>query len=138
MSNSQSGDTATVEVNEELKQAIEENPEALAGFIERLDLVNEVLDVADLGISAMDDEMVTTLVGMATRLGELVDTAADPGTVKGLDRLLGATREASNTDNLPDSTGVMSLMGSLNDPEVRRGISFLLVLAKYLGKSLEE
>ncbi|MFP4136579.1 MAG: DUF1641 domain-containing protein [Candidatus Acetothermia bacterium] len=138
MSNSQSGDTATVEVNVELKQAIEENPEALAGFIRRLDLVNEVLDVADLGISAMDDEMVTTLVGVATRLGELVDTAADPGTVKGLDNLLGATREASETDNLPKSTGVMSLLGQLNDPEVRRGISFLLVLAKYLGKSIEE
>lgn len=138
MSNSQSGDTATVEVNEELKGAIEENPEALAGFIQRLDLVNEVLDIADLGISAMDDEMVKTLVGMATRLGELVDTAADPGTVKGLENLLEATREASDADNLPESTGVMSLMGKLNDPEVRRGISFLLVLTKYLGKSLEE
>lgn len=138
MSNSQSGDTATVEVNEDLKQAIEENPEALAGFIQRLDLVNEVLDVADLGISAMDDEMVTTLVGMATRLGELVDTAADPTTVESLDDLLGATREASDPDNLPESTGVLSLMGQMNDPDVRRGISFLLVLAKYLGKSIEE
>ncbi|MBS3765536.1 DUF1641 domain-containing protein [Candidatus Bipolaricaulota bacterium] len=138
MSNSQSGDTTTVEVNEELKQAIEENPEAVAGFVQRLDLVNQLLDIADLGISAMDDEMVTTLVGMATRLGELVDTAADPATVESLDDLLGATREASNPENLPESTGALSLMGQLNDPEVRRGISFLLVLAKYLGKSIEE
>lgn len=138
MSNSQKGNSGSIEVNEDLKQAIEENPEAIAGFIQRLDLVNELLDIADLGISAMDDEMVTTLVGMATRLGELVDTAADPATVDSLDNLLGATREASNPENLPESTGALSLMGQLNDPEVRRGISFLLVLAKQLGKSIEE
>ena len=131
-------DQATMDgLNEELKQAIDENPEAIAGFIERLNLTNELLDVVSLGTEAMDDEMVTSIVGTATRLGELADSAADPKTVKNLDKILGALRDAGNPENVPGSTGTLTLIRQLMDEDVQRGLGFLIGLAKSLGKSLD-
>jgi len=66
---------------EELTAAIEENPEAFATFIRNLDTVNELLEVADLGTSAMDDEMVTELARTGERLAESADAAATDETV---------------------------------------------------------
>lgn len=124
-------------LNEELKQAIDENPEAIAGFIQRLDLTNELLDVVSLGTEAMDDDMVTSIVGTATRLGELANSASDPKTVKNLDKLLGALRDAGDPENVPDSTGTFSLLRQLMDEDVQRGLGFLIGLANSLGKSLK-
>jgi uncharacterized protein YjgD (DUF1641 family) len=138
MTDSQRDQTTEEELSQELKRVIAENPEALAGFIRRLDLTNELLDVASLGKEAMNDEMVSSIVGTATRLGELADSASDPKTVKNLDRLLSGLREASEPENRPGSTGTLAMLGQLNDPDVRRGLGFLLGLAKSLGKSLEE
>jgi len=138
MTDSQREQVNEEELNQELKRAIAENPEALAGFIRRLDLTNELLDVASLGTKAMNDEMVTSIVGTATRLGELVDSASDPKTVKNLDRLLSSLREASEPENQPRSTGTLAMLSQLNDPDVRRGLGFLLGLAKSLGKSLDK
>lgn len=138
MTDSQRDHATEEELNQELKRVIAENPEALAGFIRRLDLTNELLDVASLGKKAMNDEMVTSIVGTATRLGELADSASDPKTVKNLDRLLSGLREASEPENQPRSTGTLVMLGQLNDPDVRRGLGFLLGLAKSLGKSLDK
>ena len=137
MSESQQEKLKKEELNGELERAIAENPEAIAGFIRRLDLTNELLDVASLGTKALNDEMVTSIIGTATRLGELADSASDPKTVKNLETLLGALREASERENRPSSTGTFGLIGQLNDPDVRRGIGFLLGLAKALGKKVE-
>jgi len=138
MTDSQREQVNEEELNQELKRAIAENPEALAGFIRRLDLTNELLDVASLGTKAMNDEMVTSIVGKVTRLGELADSASDPKTVKNLDRLLSSLREASEPENQPRSTGTLAMLSQLNDPDVRRGLGFLLGLAKSLGKSLDK
>jgi len=138
MTDSQREQVNEEELNQELKRAIAENPEALAGFIRRLDLTNELLDVASLGTKAMNDEMVTSIVGTVTRLGELADSASDPKTVKNLDRLLSSLREASEPENQPRSTGTLAMLSQLNDPDVRRGLGFLLGLAKSLGKSLDK
>ena len=137
MSDTQSSQVTEEELSEELKQAIDENPEAIAGFIQRLDLTNELLDVVSLGTKAMDDEMVTSIVGTATRLGELANEASDPKTVRNIDKLMTALREAGDPENTPDSTGTLGLFSELRDEDVRKGLGFLVGLAKSLGKTLE-
>ena len=66
---------------DDLEAAIAENPEAVADFIERLDAVNELLDVVDLGTSAMTDEMVVELSGTAETLAASADGIATDETV---------------------------------------------------------
>lgn len=138
MNESRQEQVSQAEINEELERAIAENPEAIAGFIRRLDLTNELLDVVSLGTKALNDEMVTSIVGTATRLGELADSASDPKTVENFDRLLTGVRKASDPENRPQSTGALAMIRQLNDPDVRRGLGFLLGLAKSLGKSLDQ
>jgi len=74
----------------DLEAAIAENPEAVADFIERLDAVNELLDVVDLGTSAMTDEMVVELSGTAETLAASADGIAPAETV-GLAESVGET-----------------------------------------------
>lgn len=124
--------TASLE-NERLVAAIEENPEAVAAFVERLDQVNELLDVVALGQDAMTDEMVVTLARTGTNLGELVDTAADPDTRDGLARLLKGVGNAERAD--PEPSGTLALLRSLRDPEVKRGLSYLVALSRGIGES---
>ncbi|NHX37724.1 MULTISPECIES: DUF1641 domain-containing protein [Halolamina] len=65
----------------ELEAAIEENPEAVASFVRRLDAVNELLDVLSLGESALSDEMVRELSGTTATLAESADGLATEETV---------------------------------------------------------
>ncbi|MFD1646524.1 DUF1641 domain-containing protein [Haloarchaeobius litoreus] len=192
---------------EELTEAIERNPEAVAEFVARLDRVNELLDVLELGTSALDDEMVTRLAGtgstlaesadaMATDeavrlaeavgengdeladamatvaelqrngtlddlaalsdllalangalddemvmrlaatgsgLGELADTAAEPETVRGLERMLDAVGDASAEE--PEPVGALGLVKATRDPEVKRGLGYLVAIARALGSA---
>ncbi|MFC7229922.1 DUF1641 domain-containing protein [Salinirubellus salinus] len=117
--------------DERLVAAIEENPEAVAAFVERLDSVNELLDVVALGQDAMTDEMVVSLARMGSNVGELADTAGDPDTRDGLARLLEGVGNAQRAD--PESASAMALLKSLRDPEVRRGLSYLVALARGIG-----
>ncbi|MFC6784731.1 DUF1641 domain-containing protein [Halobaculum halobium] len=64
-----------------LEEAIAENPEAVASFVERLDAVNELLDVLSLGESALSDEMVRELSSTAGTLAESADGLATEETV---------------------------------------------------------
>ncbi|WP_424013971.1 DUF1641 domain-containing protein [Halorubrum xinjiangense] len=65
----------------DLEAAIAENPEAVAAFVERLDAVNELLDVLSLGESALDDEMVRELSATGSTLAESADGLATDETV---------------------------------------------------------
>jgi uncharacterized protein YjgD (DUF1641 family) len=65
----------------DLEAAIEENPEAVARFVERLDAVNELLDVLSLGENALDDEMVRELSATGATLAESADGIATDETV---------------------------------------------------------
>ncbi|MEA1932658.1 MAG: DUF1641 domain-containing protein [Euryarchaeota archaeon] len=66
---------------DDLEAAIAENPEAVAEFIERLNAVNELFDVVDLGTSVMTDEMVVELSGTAETLAASADGIATDETV---------------------------------------------------------
>ncbi len=65
----------------DLEAAIEQNPEAVAEFVERLDAVNELLDVLSLGESALTDEMVRELSSTGSTLAESADGIATDETV---------------------------------------------------------
>jgi len=65
----------------DLEAAIAENPEAVAEFVERLDAVNELLDVLSLGENALSDEMVRELSATGSTLAESADGLATDETV---------------------------------------------------------
>ncbi|EJN59810.1 DUF1641 domain-containing protein [Halogranum rubrum] len=65
-----------------LAEAIAENPHEVARFLDRLGLVNEFLDAADVAVSGLDDEMVTELAGTSTTLALAANGLATPGTVE--------------------------------------------------------
>jgi uncharacterized protein YjgD (DUF1641 family) len=86
---------------EQLEAAIEENPEAVAAFVRRLDAVNELLDVLALGEEAMTDEMVVELADTGSTLAESADGLTTEGTVR-LAESVGA-----NGDELADAMGTL-------------------------------
>ncbi|MFP8956935.1 DUF1641 domain-containing protein [Natrialbaceae archaeon A-CW3] len=61
-----------------LEALVAENPDEVARFLERLGVVNELLDTAELATAAMDDRMVTELSGTATNLTAAADGLATP------------------------------------------------------------
>lgn len=125
----------------QLGEAAGENASELADALESLarlqrtgtlDDVVAMADLVSLMSGALDDEMVMTLAETGTRLGELADTAADDDVVVGLDAMLQAVGEAS--DQPAQAPGVVGLLNSLRDPEVQRGMGFLLAIARALGR----
>ena len=74
-----SGEQVTEQAD--LEAAIQQNPEAVAKFVEHLDAVNELLDVLSLGESALSDEMVRELSATGSTLAESADGLATDETV---------------------------------------------------------
>jgi uncharacterized protein YjgD (DUF1641 family) len=66
----------------ELEEAIAENPDAVAEFVRRLDAVNELLGVLELGESALTDEMVREMADTTATLAESADGLATDETVE--------------------------------------------------------
>ncbi|MEF8857253.1 MAG: DUF1641 domain-containing protein [Haloplanus sp.] len=204
-------DAQSAEVDDELADAIAEDPEAVAAFVRRLDVVNELLDVAALGVEAADDEMVSSVAenaatlgesadglaedgtprlaaavgdrgdeladavetvadlqrdgvldqlvelgdivalateaaddemvssvaGTAGSLGELADEAADPETVRGARTLLRALGDAGDPDATYREVGPLGLVRALRDPEVKRGMAFLIAVARGIGREVD-
>lgn len=124
----------TDDATEELTAAIEENPEAFATFVRNLDTVNELIEVAELGTAAMDDEMIVSLAGTGSSLGELADAAADGDTRTGIQVLLKALGEA-------DANGPVDyedLWEGLRDGEFLVGIRYALSIVRSLGRAVTE
>ena len=120
----------------ELEAAIEQNPEAVAEFVDHLDAVNELLDVLSLGESALDDEMVRELSATGSTLAESADVLATDETValaeavgengeelrEALDTLL--TLQRSGTLNeLAEVAEVGSLATAALDDEMVRSLA---------------
>jgi uncharacterized protein YjgD (DUF1641 family) len=122
---------------DELAAAIAENPEEVAALVRRLDLVNDLLDVASLGVEAADDEMVSSIAGTAGSLGELADEAADPETVRGARILLRALGDAGDPETTYREVGLIGLLRALRDSEVKRGLAFLVAVARGIGREVD-
>ncbi|WP_248299487.1 DUF1641 domain-containing protein [Halorhabdus amylolytica] len=69
-------------VSADLESLVEDNPEEVARLLDRLGLVNDLLDAADVATSAMDDEMVQSLAGTGTNLAMAADGMATDETVE--------------------------------------------------------
>jgi uncharacterized protein YjgD (DUF1641 family) len=129
-----------------LAAALDANDEELAAAVETLARLqrDETLDqLAALGDAltlldaAVDDEMVVSLAQTVDRLGEVAETASEPDTAAGVERLLGAVGEADAASRDAERVGPLALVRQLRDPEVQAGLGYLLAVAKALGEDLE-
>jgi uncharacterized protein YjgD (DUF1641 family) len=120
----------TDDLTEELTAAIEENPEAFATFVRNLDTVNELVEVAELGTAAMDDEMIVSLAGTGASLGELADTATTDDTRSALQVVLGALGDA----NANGPVDRHDLWEGIRNGEFLTGIRYALAVLKSLGR----
>ena len=101
-----------------------------------LDELAETTGVLSLFTDAMTDEMVVSLAGTGSSLGELVDTAAEPDTRDGLVRMLSAVGTAERTE--PAATTTLALLKSLRDDEVKQGLAYMIALARAIGASTSD
>ncbi|WP_254525658.1 DUF1641 domain-containing protein [Natrinema caseinilyticum] len=97
-----------------------------------LDEIAELAEVGSLLTAALDDEMVTTLVGTGESLGEVAESAADTDTSAGLETLLDGIGTAERTD--PGPVGPVGMVRGLRDPDVRYGLGYLLAVARAIGR----
>jgi len=199
------GGAAEAEPAADLEAVVAENPEAVAAFVERLDAVNELLDVLALGesaltdevvrevaatsstlaesadglatdetaalaetvgqhgaeledaleslltlqrtgaldelvelagvasllTSALDDEMVRSLAGTGSSLGEVAEAAADDDTRDGLETVLSGLGAAEREP--PERVGTVGLLKASRDPDVQRGLGYLVAVARAIG-----
>ena len=121
------------DLSEELTTAIEENPEAFATFVRNLDTVNELVEVADLGTAAMDDEMVTSLAGTGASLGELAETAANDDTRGALQTVLGALGDANSSGPVD----LHDVWDGIRSGEFLTGIRYVLAIVRSLGRAVQ-
>lgn len=122
--------------SEELQTAIEENPEEVARFVQRLDAVNELLDVLSLGEGALTDEMVRDLSDTTATLAESADALATDETVtlaetvgdnggefqEALESLLSLQRSGT-LDELVEIADTVSLLTAALDDEMVRSLA---------------
>ncbi|WP_135824145.1 DUF1641 domain-containing protein [Halorussus ruber] len=119
-------------------EAIADHSEEVTEFAERLDVVNELLASAELGMAALDDDMVVSLAGTGESLGELADASTEPETARGLRTLVDAVGEVEADDSVPEEMGPLALVGALGDPDVQRGLGYLVAVAQALGRNVRE
>jgi len=97
-----------------------------------LDELAEVAEVGSLATAALDDEMVRSLAGTGSALGEVAQTASDDDTRDGIETLLEGVGEAEREP--PEQVGPVGLLRGLRDPDVRYGLGYLLALAGAIGR----
>ena len=105
-------DPAAGDAEIDVERLVAEHPDEVARFLERLGVVNELLDTAELATAAMDDRMVQDLAGTATTLGAAADGLATPEAAA----LGEATGE--NADALAEALETVARLqrsGTLND-----------------------
>ncbi|ESS09307.1 MAG: hypothetical protein A07HN63_00939, partial [uncultured archaeon A07HN63] len=115
----------------ELEAAIAENPEEVAAFVQRLDAVNELLDLLDRGESAMSDEMIRSLSDTGSTLAESADGLATEESVELADTIcanetelqdalesLLELQESGALDDIMELAQVLSLVSSALDDEM--------------------
>ncbi|MCT9094986.1 DUF1641 domain-containing protein [Haloarchaeobius sp. HME9146] len=137
----ESADAVATPETVRLAEAVGREGEDLAAAVETiselqrngtLDDLAALADLLALMNGAVDDDMVMRLARTGSSLGELADTAAEPDTVRGLERMLHAVGDASVEESEP--VGVIGLAKATRDPEVKEGLGYLLALAKALGR----
>ena len=141
----ESADGLATEETVALAEAVGGNGEELADAMETLlalqrsgtlDELAEVAAVASLLTAALDDEMVRSLAGTGSSLGEIADTAAEDDTRDGLQTVLSGVGAAEGSD--PEPVGPVGLVRQIRDPEVQYGLGYVFAIARAIGKGQAE
>ena len=98
-----------------------------------LDELAELGGIGSLATAALDDEMVRSLAGTGSALGEVADTAADDDTRDGVKTLLEGVGAAQRSD--PEPVGAIGLARGIRDPEIQYGLGYVLAISKAIGRS---
>lgn len=98
-----------------------------------LDELIEFAEVVSLVSAALDDEMVTSLAATGSSIGEIAETAAEDDVRNGLETALQGVADAEA--EATEAVGVRELVGAARDPEVKRGLGYLLSLARAIGEA---
>ena len=127
----------TVKLAESVGENGAELQEALDTLVElqrsgTLDELAELGDVVSLGTAAMTDEMVRSLAGTGSMLGELADSTAEEHTRDGLIAVLDSVNAAEKSETV--GVGPVSLLKASRDPEIQHGLGYILAFAKALGR----
>jgi len=138
----ESADGLATDETVELAATVGENGEELQDALESLlvlqqtgalDELVEIAGVVSLLTNALDDEMVRSLAGMGSSLGEVAQTAGDDEVTEGLETLLSGVGEATAEE--PEQVGAVGLLKRSRDPDVQYGLGYLLALAGAIGRS---
>lgn len=139
-------DAEAAEGPDRLTAVLEENADELATGLERVARLEATGDLETLvGLAntigllaaAVDDDIVMSVGGTAGSLGEVADTTADPDTVAGVRTLLEGLGEAAG-EKPPEQVGTVELMRTLRNPDVQRGLGFLVAMIRAVGVQLED
>jgi uncharacterized protein YjgD (DUF1641 family) len=131
---SQSAADATEGVD--LESYVADNPEEVARFLERIEVVNDLLDLGDVATSAMDDEMVESLADSGTNLAMAADGMATEEVVQlgesvgenatevseGLETVARLQRTGT-LDDLAELADLASLMTAAMDDEMATSVA---------------
>ena len=98
-----------------------------------LDELAELGAVGSLASAALDDEMVRSLAGTGSALGEVADTMSDPDTRDGIETLVSGIGTAQRSE--PEPVGAVGLARSIRDPDVKYGLGYVLAISKAIGRS---
>jgi uncharacterized protein YjgD (DUF1641 family) len=121
---------AVGENGDELREALETLTE-----LQRSGALDELAELAQVGsllTAALDDEMVRSLAGTGSALGEVAQTAADDDARDGVKAMLEGVGAAHRSD--PEPVGALGLARSVRDPEIQYGLGYLLAVSKAIGR----
>ena len=121
---------AVGENGDELREALETLTELQRSGA--LDELAEVAQVGSLATAALDDEMVRSLAGTGSALGEVAQTASDDSARDGVKSMLEGVGAAHRSD--PEPVGALGLARSVRDPEIQYGLGYVLAIAKAIGR----
>jgi len=121
---------AVGENGDELREALETLTELQRSGA--LDELAELAQVGSLATAALDDEMVRSLAGTGTALGEGAQTAPDGSARAGVQSVRAGVGAAHRSD--PEPVGALGLARSVRDPEIQYGLGYVLAIAKAIGR----
>lgn len=101
-----------------------------------LDDLTEAATAISLLAEALDDEMVVEAAGLANELGLVAGSATQADTIRTLVTMMDAMDEADAFDD-PERVGMFGAVGKMRDPDVQRGLGFLLNFLGALGRQIE-
>jgi uncharacterized protein YjgD (DUF1641 family) len=127
-----------IEELEAESEAIQEAADAMVELQQdgTLEDLTEAATAVSLLADALDDEMVVEAAGLANELGLVAGSATQPNVIRTLATMMDAMDEANAFDD-PERVGMMGAAGKMRDPDVQRGLGFLLEFLGALGRQIQ-